>query len=179
MGKIRTTQALIEYRGMMSSQQLYGKSYKGKRTVSYGCGFNEIQEKIYCQTLLGFDAYTKEEIARMSPARIRKVKRLYKKTWKAINSLKQQMCNLISNHFFTTLFPNSSFTNQLIKDFGNAVDNNYDNTMSFEELGLTEIEISKYLVKKKILRQDFFEIEGPKRTKFTKEKTRYEMSNTR
>lgn len=148
MSNIKVTQAKVENYKVSSN-------YKMKYEVDE---FNNYQNKLYKEALFGISNYTQEEIKKLSYQEQNRIVKANRKAQSVLNIWKQELCNNIINSLFKNLFPNSPVTKELTEEFGNVVDANYKNFLTFKQLGVSKKEIVYKLIKHDVLPKNFFEL---------------------
>ena len=131
----------VPYSAAVERKQLYG-------TVKYQPVFNQNQERLYKETVYGLNAYTGVQIRQMSPAQKSYIIKRYTRVQYIISQLKNQ---LLENQLFTMLkkvFHHSELMQQIcqaeVKPIACQV--------------LTEEQIARILVEKKLLPENFFQL---------------------
>jgi len=143
------------YTGNLGQQQVYGTSYKGKRYSSYE-SFSNHQNLLYNRAVFGLAMYQPEEVKAMHFKKRKQIIAKHKKAQIAINILKQQVINRLSNDLLLSLFPNSPITKKLLElDF---TDVRYINKMPFKTLRITKRQIIDKLVAENILPANFYNL---------------------
>lgn len=148
MSNIKVTQAKVQNLKVSSN-------YKMKYEVDE---FNNYQNKLYKEALFGISNYSQEEIKKLSYQEQNRIVKANRKAQSVLNIWKQELCNDIINSLFKKLFPNSPVTKELTEEFGNIVDSNYKNFLTFKQLGVSKKEIVIKLIKNDVLPKNFFEL---------------------
>lgn len=137
----------------------HGNISKVKRPSRYEQDpYNEEQNFLYNRALSGLAVYSKEEIDAMHWEKKKRIRKVHIKAQIVINIWKQQLVNILSNHFFTSIFPDSPLTKELIEDFGNVTDETYINKMPFKLLKITKPMIIERFIQEGILPKNFNEL---------------------
>jgi hypothetical protein len=118
----------------------------------------EHQNFLYNRALYGLSIYTPQEVVIMLPEKRKRIIRLHKRTQKIINLWKQEIVNILANKIFTDIFPNTEFTECLVKFYGTVGDPEYINNMSFKVLKISKEQIISKLIESKILPKNFNEL---------------------
>lgn len=119
-------------------------------------GFTPHQTMLYNQALYGFDAYSKNELRRMSKKKRGLVIRKYSKTQKILLTWRIELINQLSNAIFSTFEKGNVAA--LFKDENNLLDLSCENILSFKQLGIRKDQIAKKLIECRILPKNFFEL---------------------
>jgi hypothetical protein len=127
---------------------------KASRPVHY----NEYQDFLYNRALLGLLVYSQDEITNMHWKKRKRIVKVHTKAQILINTWKQEICNILSNHLFTTIFPESPITKEFKEVFGDVTDESYINRMSFKVLKMTKSMIVDRFVEHGILPKNFYKL---------------------
>lgn len=139
--------------------EFHGKISKAKRPSRYEQDpYNEYQNFLYNRALSGLAVYSKEEIDKMHWEKRKRIIKVHIKSQTVINIWKQQIVNVLSNYFFTTIFPDSPLTKELTGKFGNVTDETYINKMPFKLLKITKPMIIERFIEEGILPKNFNEL---------------------
>lgn len=120
--------------------------------------YNEYQDFLYNRALFGLSIYSPEEQKTISWDKKKRVIKVHNKAQTVINLWKQRIVIALSNHLFKIFFPDSPITKELLEDFGDAVDETYNNKMSFKVLNITKIQIVEKFISAGILPKNFHEL---------------------
>ena len=135
--------------------QIYGKkNYQFKQPV---VEFNKIQEDLYYKAIHGFNAFTQEELSKMTSSKKFYVRLMYTKAHKLLNRWKQEIINEKMDGLFLKMFPKSPIVKQLIsvKGYDDTLDVSY---ITFKDLGISKESIAKKLIEFNILPSNFFQL---------------------
>lgn len=147
------------YLGSNTSYQTQGNNYRGKRYVQYERDpYNKYQNFLYNRALFGLSVYEQDELAKMHRDKRRRIARIHRKTQQTLNIWKQEIVNLLSNHLFSTVFPDSYITKGLLEKHKDTVDPDYMNTIPFKLLKIEKSDIIDKLMDEGILPSNFDEL---------------------
>lgn len=139
----------VNYKGKLSSKQLYA----GKGVMEYEQDvFTPYQNLLYRKLLFGYDAYTKEELASLSPKELKTIKFQYAKTQRVINMHKQKVLNKKIASLLLPVFHKSFLIKELCSDF---TDKRFFCTLSFKDLSISKEDIVSLLIANKLLPNNF------------------------
>ena len=140
----------VNYKGKLSSKQLYA----GKGVMEYEQDvFTPYQNLLYRKLLFGYDAYTKEELASLSPKELKTIKFQYAKTQRVINMHKQKVLNKTIASLLLPVFHKSCLIKELCSDF---TDKMFFCTLSFKDLSISKEDIVSLLIANKLLPNNFY-----------------------
>lgn len=150
-----------EHVSRLGDYQIHARNNKG---VSYQpivyTPLNSIQNHLYHRALYGLSVFSQEEIMTMNKEKRKRIIKVHKRTKKSLNLLKQEIVVALSNNFFTTLFPKSPFTRDLLGLFSNDTDPEFKCTMSFQDLKITKQTIIERLLLEGILPNNFYQLKA-------------------
>ena len=133
-------------------------SSKGKKPSRFEQDpYNEYQNFLYNRALFGLGVYSKEEVAVMHWDKKKRIIKVHKRAQTLINIWKQQIVNVLSNHLFKTIFPDSPITHELLEKF-DVTDELYINKMSFRTLRIEKQEVVERFIADGILPKNFNEL---------------------
>ena len=148
MSNIKVTQAKVQ-------NQKFSSNHFMKYEMDE---FNSYQNKLYKEVLFGISNLSQEEIKKLSYKEQNRIVKLNRKAQSILNIWKQELCNNVVNSLFKKLFPKSNLTKELTEDFGNIVDSNYKNFLTFKQLGVSKKDIVHKLISHDVLPKNFFEL---------------------
>lgn len=131
----------VPYSAAIQQKQLFG-------TVKYQPVFNQNQEKLYKETVYGLNAYTGVQIRQMSAAQKSYIIKRYTRVQYIISQLKTQ---ILENQLFDMLkkvFHHSELMQQICQAEAKPIACQV----------LTEEQIAKILVEKRLLPENFFQL---------------------
>ena len=130
----------------------------GKTYISYETdGYSQYQNYLYKRALYGLDSLSEQELATICSKKKQRIVNVYKKAQITLNKFKQQVTIQYSNFVFKTLFPNSPITDLLLSD--TEVDENFKNTLTFKDLGITKDQIITIFMAEGILPKNFLSLD--------------------
>jgi hypothetical protein len=130
----------------------------GKTYISYETdGYSQYQNYLYKRALYGLDSLSEQELATVCSKKKQRIVNVYKKAQITLNKFKQQVTIQYSNFVFKTLFPNSPITDLLLSD--TEVDENFKNTLTFKDLGITKDQIITIFMAEGILPKNFLSLD--------------------
>ncbi len=157
------------YSGSKSSYQTQGNNYRGRRYTQYERDpYNSYQNFLYNRALFGLSVYEKDELDKMHWDKRKRISRVHRRTQQMLNVWKQQIVNELSNHLFSTVFPDSYITEGLLKTHGNSVDPEFMNTIPFKLLKIGKDDIVDKLIEEGILPKNFEELKPEKKLETSK-----------
>ena len=130
-----------------------GKTYMNYETD----GYSQYQNYLYKRALYGLDSLSEQELATVCSKKKQRIVNVYKKAQITLNKFKQQVTIQYSNFVFKTLFPNSPITDLLLSD--TEVDENFKNTLTFKDLGITKDQIITIFMAEGILPKNFLSLD--------------------
>lgn len=130
-----------------------GKTYMNYETD----GYSQYQNYLYKRALYGLDSLSEQELATMCSKKKQRIINVYKKAQSTLNKFKQQVTIQYSNFVFKSLFPNSPLTDLLLSD--TEVDENFKNTLTFKDLGITKEQIISIFMAEGILPKNFLSLD--------------------
>lgn len=138
--------------------------YTDKRTKSespryqvYDCPeFNELQNKIFMQTIYGISYFKSEDVMTMSEDKIREIKSISIRAKYIINNFKQEVVYKKVDALMLKLFPKSPITKAFINTKG--VDPSLECIVKADDLKLSNTLIAKRLMEEKLLPENFFNL---------------------
>ena len=136
--------------------KMHGIICKGKRVSRFEQDpYNEYQNFLYNRVLFGLGMYHKDEVAVMHWDKKKRIIKVHKRAQIIINLWKQQIINVLSNHLFTTIFPDSPITKELVEVFGDVTDELHINKMPLKSLKITKEQIVTRFIEEGILPKNF------------------------
>lgn len=130
---------------------------KDKRSVRDS--YTEEQNLLYNRALFGLTVYTAEEVKKMHHNKRDRIKAVHKKAQSSINTLKQELVIALSDRLFSTVFPDSYITKELLEcPECRTPDPDYICRLSFKTLHITKDVIISRFVSQGILPRDFYQL---------------------
>ena len=118
--------------------------------------FNKTQKDVYLKTVYGFEAFTKEEIAKMSKRQKFNITVIYTKANRILNRWKQEIVNEGLDSLLKHIFPNSPLVSKITSIKG--YDDRVICDISFKDLGISRKQIADKLIEFGILPQNFYQL---------------------
>lgn len=131
----------VPYNHVVEQKQLYG-------TVKYQPVFNHTQQKLYMETVYGFNAYSILEIRKMTQEQKSEVIKRYTRVQKIIARLKDEILESQLFGMLKKVFHHSELMQEICKA----------DTKPIACQVLTEEHIAKVLVEKRLLPHNFFQL---------------------
>ena len=139
--------------------KLHGVICKGKKISRFEQDpYNEYQNFLYNRALFGLGVYTQEEAQLMHWDKKKRIIKVHKRAQTVINLWKQRIVNVLSNHLFKTVFPDSPITKELLEVFGDVTDELHINKMPLKSLKITKEQIVARFIVEGILPKNFNEL---------------------
>lgn len=120
--------------------------------------FNEYQNFLYNRALNGLNTYDKDEVTAMAYNKKKRIVKVHKRAQTIINLWKQHVVNVLSNHLFQTIFPDSPLTKELVEDLGSHTDETYINKIPLKLLQIKKINVIDRFIEEGILPKNFHEL---------------------
>lgn len=134
----------------------YVKKIQLDGSANYQRTFNPTQEKLYSKIMYGFSYYEDRHIAKMSNLEKKNIKTNYTIAHKLLNRWKQEIINELVDGFLLKLFPKSTTAKKMVSVKG--YDDDFECTISFKDLGISETAIANKLVEFNLLPKNFFNL---------------------
>jgi hypothetical protein len=120
-------------------------------------GFTSYQNYLYKRALFGLKGLPENELTSICNAKKARITKVYKRGQRLINLYKQKLTIEFTNKLFLGLFPKSSLAKEISQD--ESLDESFINKLTFNELGITKLDIVNLFVEEGILPANFFELE--------------------
>jgi len=157
ISQVSNREERVNYKGKFSSLQEFGNSYKGKTYTKYESDvFNKYQNFLYKRALYGLKMYDDSEINIMHWQKIKRIRKVNKRTQRIINIWKQELTNSYTTSFFEQIFPKSPITKGLQET--NYTDPEFNCKLSFKDLGVKKENVIKKLHSEGVLPKNFYEL---------------------
>lgn len=139
--------------------EFHGRISKAKRPSRYEQDpYNEYQNFLYNRALFGLSVYPKEELETMHWDKKKRIIKVHKRAQTLVNLWKQEIVLALSNHLFTTIFPDSPITKELLGEELNGTDETYINKMSLKLLKISKEMVIERFIAEGILPKNFNEL---------------------
>lgn len=118
--------------------------------------FNKKQQRIYSQTIHGLRYFEAAQVEKMPLSKREQIVENCAKAQKVLNRWKQQVVSQAVDGFLLALFPKSP----IVKQFTSlpCTDDEYTDSHTFKELGITQTQIAEKLIKHGLLPNNFFQL---------------------
>ena len=136
------------YQGILSDYQLYAKD---QFTYSK---LNPKQHFLFKRVVHGLNVYSQQEIQTMSPAKKKRITKVWKRGQLEINLLKQTVCNEFCNKIFS-IFTNSPLAKAMVSDEVNA---KYINRFTLKQLGINYDHLIVHFIRVGLLPHNFLQL---------------------
>jgi len=123
----------LEYLGILNDYQTITKGLV--QTVIYS-ELNQQQHFLFKRVLHGLNVYKPEELEKMHWDKKRRVKKVWRRAQRVINSWKQMVCNKRSNEILS-IFTSSKLAKSIVETPVDETDSNFINNMKLKTLGIT------------------------------------------
>ncbi|MFO0453024.1 MAG: hypothetical protein ACK52I_30925 [Pseudomonadota bacterium] len=120
--------------------------------------FNDKQKDLYLKTILGFNAYSKEELTQMSENKKQLIAIQYTKTKRILNKWKQEILFKGLDDLLLFLFPKSPIIKDMVNTTGYLKEYDKADNITFEEIGISKNQIVSKLMSYGILPKNFYEL---------------------
>ena len=129
-----------------------GKTYMQYEQDKYSI----YQNYLYKRALYGLDALTEQELATTCAKKKQRISNVFKRSQSVLNTYKQRATIEFTNEIFTSLFPNSKLTKELVTL--NDVDEKFKNTLTFKDLNIDKDKIITIFIAEGILPKNFLSL---------------------
>jgi len=146
--KLKQREDRFSYLGLLSTYQLYGIKEFSYKTL------NPRQHKLFKRVLHGFGAFKKEEVSSMHWEKKRRIKKVWRRGQKVINSFKQQVANVYANQIFSMFDACKCITDIPVDE----IDHNNVNINTLKELGINYDDLILVFIQHKLLPSNFFKL---------------------
>ena len=136
------------YEGILSDYQLYAKDQFTYRKL------NPKQHFLFKRVVHGLNVYSQEEIQTMSPAKKKRITKVWKRGQSEINLLKQTVCNEFCNKIFS-IFTNSPLAKGMVTE---EVDAKYINRFTLKQLGINYDHLIVHFMRVGLLPHNFLQL---------------------
>jgi len=144
----------LEYLGILNDYQTISKNLV--QTVVYS-ELNQQQHFLFKRVLHGLNVYTPEEINKLHWDKKRRVKKVWRRAQRVINSWKQMICNKRANEIFS-IFTSSKLAKDLIETPVDQTDDNFINNMKLKTLGITYEDLIIKFISEGLLPNNYYKI---------------------
>lgn len=115
--------------------------------------YSQEQNFLYKRAMFGLSVYNKKEVKQMHWQKKKRIKKVQKRTQKELNLWKQEVVNKLTNKLLSSMFPKSPLVKSLIEN--SFTDTEFNNILSFADLGIDKPDIIKKLIDEGLLPKNF------------------------
>lgn len=144
-----------EYLGLLQEYQLHPP--KLIQEFRYN-KLNPYQHFLFKRVLHGLNVYKPEEVRKLHWDKKRRISRVWKRAQKELNKWKQILCNKKVNAYFSKTFKNSPLAQYIASIPAEETLEDYTNTMTFKELGITYEDVVLKFMSLGLLPRNYFNI---------------------
>lgn len=144
-----------EYLGLLSEYQLHPPSIINSFEYSK---LNPYQHFLFKRVLHGLRVYKPKEISTLHWDKKKRIIKVWKRGQKEINTWKQILSNKLVNIYFKKTFYNSAFALLLADIPADEILNDYQNKLSFKDLGINYEDIILKFMSTGLLPKNYFTI---------------------
>ena len=143
----------FEYSGKLEEYQLYKKNtYTKYETDKY----SQYQNFLYKRALYGLKSLPTEEVEKMSKQKRIRIQRVNRRAQRVLNEAKQKKVIAITNKLFSKWFPDTVFTNFMLKN--TETDFKVRNTLNYKDLNIDKDGIIRIFMEEGILSSNFLSL---------------------
>jgi len=143
------------YFGILAEYQLHPPSLVN--SLSY-TKLNPYQHFLFKRVLHGLRVYKPEEVNKLHWDKKRRITKVWKRGQREINVWKQTICNKRVNAYLSKTFQHSPLAQYIANIPADEVLDDYTNTMSFKELGMTYEDVILKFMALGLLPKNYLEI---------------------
>jgi len=118
--------------------------------------YSVYQNYLYKRALYGLDALTEQELVTTCAKKKQRISNVFKRSQFVLNTYKQKATIEFTNRIFTSLFPTSKLTKELVTL--NDVDEKFKNTLTFKDLNIDKDKIITIFIAEGILPKNFLSL---------------------
>ena len=144
----------LDYLGILHEYQTLTKNLTQQIIYSQ---LSQRQHFLFKRVLHGLNVYKPEELEKMHWDKKRRVKRVWRRAQKTINTWKQVICNKRSNEVFK-LFDSSPLAKYLLEQDVNNTDDKFINKMTLKELDITYEDLIIKFISTGLLPQNYLTV---------------------
>ena len=142
------------YLGILSEYQLYAKDLN--QTIIYN-KLNPQQHFLFKRVLHGVNIYSQEDLNKMHWDKKKRIKKVWKRGQKELNTWKQTICNNSANNILRPFYKSKLVEDVLDISIEETCDS-YKNTLSFKKLGINYEDVILFFMGKKLLSQNYLQL---------------------
>ena len=145
------------YFGILAEYQLHPPSLVN--SLSY-TKLNPYQHFLFKRVLHGLKVYKPEEVRKLHWDKKRRITKVWKRGQREINAWKQTICNKRVNAYLSNTFKHSPLAQYIANIPASEVLDDYTNTMSFKELGMTYEDVILKFMSLGLLPKNYLELKN-------------------
>ena len=146
-----------QYYGLLSEYQLHPESIVNSLNYSK---LNKYQVFLFKRVLHGLNVYKPEEVKKLHWDKKRRITKVWKRGQREINAWKQTICNKRVNAYLSNTFKHSPLAQYIANIPASEVLDDYTNTMSFKELGMTYEDVILKFMSLGLLPKNYLELKN-------------------
>ena len=123
-----------QYLGLLDEYQLHPPSIINSFEYNK---LNPYQHFLFKRVLHGLNVYKPEEVNKLHSDKKRRITKVWKRSQREINAWKQTICNKRINAYLSKTFKHSPTAQYMASIPADEILDDYTNTMSFKDLGIT------------------------------------------
>ena len=156
MKVISQRESRYQYYGLLEEYQSHASSIINNLVYNK---LNSYQHFLFKRVLHGLNVYTKEEIETLHWDKKRRISKVWRRSQREINVWKQTICSKMVNDYFRRTFhgPAAEYILSLPED---EILEDYNNTMSFKDLGISYEDVILRFMSKGLLPKNFFTLKA-------------------
>jgi|TARA_R110000744_G_scaffold5740_3_gene20298 hypothetical protein len=144
----------LEYLGILSDYQTISKNLV--QTVVYS-ELNQHQHFLFKRVLHGLNVYDQEEVTKMHWDKRRRIKKVWRRAQRVINTWKQMVCNKRANEILS-LFTSSKLAKQISNVPVSETDNQFINNIQLKTLGINYEDLIIKFISEGLLPKNYYSI---------------------
>mgnify|MGYP003627937313 FL=1 len=144
----------LEYLGILSDYQTISKNLV--QTVVYS-ELNQHQHFLFKRVLHGLNVYDQEEVTKMHWDKRRRIKKVWRRAQRVINTWKQMVCNKRANEILS-LFTSSKLAKQITNVPVSETDNQFINNIQLKTLGINYEDLIIKFISEGLLPKNYYSI---------------------
>jgi|TARA_B110000967_G_C18897627_1_gene571934 hypothetical protein len=144
-----------QYLGILDEYQLHPPSIINSFKYSK---LNPYQHFLFKRVLHGLNVYKPEEVQKLHWDKRRRISKVWKRSQKELNHWKQTLCNKRINSYLRKTFKCSPLALYIANIPAEETLDDYNNTMTFKELGITYEDVILKFMSLGLLPRNFFTI---------------------
>jgi len=150
--KLQHRKERYQYYGILEEYQLHPPSIVNSLDYSK---LNPYQHFLFKRVLHGLKVYKPEEVKKLHWDKRRRITKVWKRAQREINAWKQTICNKRINAYLSKTFK-SKIIDYIVSIPAEEVLDDYHNTMTFKDLGITYEDVILKFMSLGLLPRNFF-----------------------